>query len=136
MIFAHTRPTGLYDELSRFFISTPRNQATKVALHRPVFDVYTLDDHYQVAVDMPGVAQDAIQLNLQDDLLTIHAERQAPSTRSSRPQQRAFGQIEQQLRLPQDADSQGIQAELKEGVLQVTIPKHAKSQPRDIPINA
>ena len=136
MIFAHTRPTGLYDELSRFFISTPRNQATKVALHRPVFDVYTLDDHYQVAVDMPGVAQDAIQLNLQGDLLTIHAERQAPSTRPSRPQQRAFGQIEQQLRLPQDADSQNIQAELSDGVLQVTIPKHAQSQPRDIPINA
>lgn len=96
------------------------------ALLTPSLDIAETDKTYQLAVELPGVDVNDIQLATQDEALVIRAERKQVTedngTRYHRVERRA-GRFERMLTLPADADSENISAEFKNGVLEVTIPR-------------
>jgi len=93
----------------------------------PSLDIAETENAYQLAVELPGVNVDDIQLTTQDDTLLIRAERKQVNedngTRYHRVERRA-GRFERMLTLPADADADNISAEFKNGVLEVTVPRH------------
>lgn len=101
----------------------------------PTLQMTETDDAYRVAVDLAGVAQDSITLDLQGELLTVAGERPAPEgAESFLRREIPVGKFRHQVRLPSPVDADAVQADYKRGVLTVTLPKKVEAGPRRIAI--
>lgn len=89
----------------------------------PPVDIYENADEYLIVADLPGVAEDAVQVNLDDDELSLEADRDDVRYR-------------RMFRIPHAVDRSAIDAELKLGVLSLHLPKSAEVKPRRIQIKA
>ena len=101
-------------------------------------DAYRAGDDYVVAFDLPGVPQDAIELDVERNVLTVKAERR-PLTVSEGVEmqvaERPLGVFSRQLFLGDTLDTERITAEYESGVLTVKIPVAAQAKPRKISIS-
>lgn len=97
------------------------------ALMQPQLDIFETDKEYRLSVEMPGVERDDIDLSVDDDALVIRARKERRSEDAKEDQyhrvERTYGRYERMLTLPVDADTDNIGAELRNGVLEVTIPR-------------
>jgi HSP20 family protein len=92
-------------------------------------------DRWCVEVDLPGVKQDDVDITLEKNALKLTATRNAPQEdRKFWHQERAYGQIERLITLPETVDPEGIEAELKDGVLRLFLRKRAELQPKKIQV--
>lgn len=89
-----------------------------------------------VEVDLPGVKQEDIDITLEKNTLRITAERKGPEDRKYWHQERAYGRFERLFTLPETVNPESIEAELREGVLYLTLAKRPESQPRKISVKA
>ena len=90
-------------------------------------------------MDLPGVSREPLDIELENDLLTIRGQRPVPygapeRDRGSRHIERAFGRFERSLRVPRGLDPDAIQASLHDGVLTLQIPKPESLKPRKIQV--
>jgi len=91
---------------------------------------------YYLELDLPGVSRDGVELTLEKGVLQIAAERnRADEEQTNLLEERLFGKVTRTFTLPELADPEGISAELKEGVLHVTVAKVPVKQPRQIEVN-
>ena len=97
-------------------------------------DLYRVEDHFVVAVDLPGVDPGSIDINVDGNTLTIRAERSVRNDESAQwlAQERPSGSFLRQLNLGDGLDVDHIQASYDAGVLSVTIPVAEKARPRRI----
>ncbi len=103
----------------------------------PPVDVWETGTELVLSFDLPGVEEDRISVELDDNVLTVSGEReraeQAEGDRFYRYERR-LGQFARSVTLPQGVDEDGIQAGYKDGVLEVRVPKPAEQKPRRIPV--
>jgi HSP20 family protein len=101
-------------------------------------DLYRVEDHFVVAVDLPGVDPGSIDLNVDGNTLTIRAERSVRSDENAQwlAQERPAGSFMRQLNLGDGLDVDRIQASYDAGVLTVTIPVAERARPRKIAVEA
>lgn len=87
-------------------------------------------------VDLPGVDPAAVDLSLTGTVLTIRGERpdDGPKEAESQLLERPTGAFLRHVTLPEHVAFDGVQAECKQGVLTVRLPKHDQARPRTIPI--
>src|ERR1700722_5841257 len=101
----------------------------------PLADVSETEDAYAVEVDLPGVNRDQIGIQLQDRELVITGEIPESEQKGRRHRRsRRTGRFEFRTYLPGDVNADGVNAQLSNGVLTVTIPKSQEAQPRQIEI--
>ena len=100
-------------------------------------DVYRSGDHYVVNFDLPGVDPGSIDLQVEDNMLTVTAERSARTDSQDEAIviERPTGTFRRQLVLGEGLDTEAVSATYDEGVLTVTIPVHEKAKPRKIEIS-
>jgi HSP20 family protein len=98
-------------------------------------DAYRDGDEFVVAFDLPGVAADAIELNVERNVLTVRAERR-PTQHQGEMQvaERPLGVFSRQLFLGDTLDTERISADYADGVLTLRIPVLEKAKPRRIEI--
>jgi len=104
----------------------------------PAVDIREEESRYLLSADIPGVDREKIEITLEDGVLTIKGERREESATSGqdfRRKERVHGTFMRQFTLPETVDSLNISAAVKDGVLDVIIPKLAKPQPTRITIN-
>jgi HSP20 family protein len=105
----------------------------------PLADVLVDDDGVTVYMDVPGVSGEQLDIELENDVLTVRGERPFPygpdGDRVSRRIERSFGAFERSLRVPQGLDPGTIEASLRNGVLEMRIPKPDSLKPRRIHIS-
>ena len=99
---------------------------------QPAFDVAQVDDGYRIAIDVPGVEADALELRLEDDLLTISGERVALAEGDLQRRGSPSGLFVCRFRLPAHTNAEAVAAELKNGVLELRIPRSAAPEARRI----
>ena len=101
-------------------------------------DLYRVDDHYVVTVDLPGVDPGSIDLNVDGNTLSIRAERSPRTDESVQwlAQERPAGSYLRQLQLGEGLDVEKSQASYDSGVLTVTIPVAERARPRKITVEA
>ena len=99
-------------------------------------DLYRVEDHFVVAVNLPGVDPGSIDLNVDGNTLTIRAERSMRSDENAQwlAQERPAGSFMRQLNLGDGLDVDRIQASYDAGVLTVTIPVAERARPRKIAV--
>lgn len=106
----------------------------------PELDLVERDDAYVLHVDLPGVRDQDVNVTVEDDnVLTITGERRREETKRERGYQydeRSYGSFTRSVQLPRAADASKIEADFRDGVLEVHIPKPAAAQARAIPIRS
>ncbi len=102
----------------------------------PVVDIYENDDEILVYADMPGVAKDQITVDIDNGRLTISGIRKL--NRPGVDGLQAYQGIEyvRKFSIPQTIDVEKVEAELKNGVLTLQLPKSETAKPRQIEIKA
>ena len=100
-------------------------------------DAYRAGDEFVVQFDLPGVDAGSIDLTVEKNVLTVHAERRRPEAEGvemlvgERPQ----GMFSRQLFLGEALDTDRIDANYADGVLTLKVPVAEKAKPRRVPIN-
>jgi HSP20 family protein len=100
----------------------------------PTLDVHETEDEYLVLVDLPGVKSEDVVVELTDQVLTISGSRTPVESGEVRRSERPFGSFVRRLTLPKGVDFDKVEAEYKEGVLELRIPKRAEAKPKKIAI--
>ncbi len=103
----------------------------------PRMDVREVDDKYILAVDLPGVKLDDVNIELEGDHLVIHGSRQWVSESEGERHhrvERTFGEFRRNVRLPRDVQRENIAADYTDGVLHVELPKSQPTSARKIEI--
>ncbi len=103
----------------------------------PAMDLVETDDHLVLKADLPGVSKDAVGIEVKDNVLTVSGERRSEHEEKADGYfrvERAFGSFSRSLALPRGVDSDGIDAEFTDGVLEVRIPKPEERKPHRVEI--
>ncbi len=133
----------LQDEINRLFGNVSSQESSSAtATWVPAVDIHEYGDRFEFFVDIPGVDPNKVELTLENGVLTLSGQREeteAPKGEAG-PQyqrtERGQGYFYRRFVLPNTVDSERVHATGKNGVLTVTVPKHAKSMPRRIQIAA
>jgi HSP20 family protein len=103
----------------------------------PAMDLVETADHYLLRADLPGVPEEDVTIQLEDNVLTIAGQRtveHAPKEGYYRLE-RAFGSFSRSLTLPEGVDPEQVGARFSRGVLEITIPKPEQKKPRRVQIS-
>ena len=102
----------------------------------PPADVWETEDALAVAMEVPGVAREAVQIELKDDVLRVEARVDASKYEGLEPLYTEYGvgHWARAFALPDKVDRDRIEARLEDGVLTLTLPKAAGARPRRIPV--
>ena len=107
-----------FSEMDNLLSSLARSSAQTVV---PAFDVVEDADKVTLQADVPGLDASAIDIQVEGDRLNVAWERRQAKMKRS-------------FRLAPSVDAQGITADLKNGVLTLTLPKRTEAQPRQIKV--
>lgn len=101
-------------------------------------NVWETGEEYQIAVMMPGVDPDKVNLTTVGRTLTIEGVMELNTPKGAKSVWQEFGpaQFRRQLLLPAEVDSENIQAMYRNGILLLTVPKAEHAKPRSIKIQA
>lgn len=107
----------------------------------PAVDVEEREDGLRLAFEVPGVAPDALEVTVDDRVLTVSGERrftqpEGEAERIAYRLERRFGRFARSLTLPKTVDPDRIQARYEHGVLQLLVPKRPEAQPRRIAVTS
>jgi HSP20 family protein len=125
---------GLMPSMSRLGFS-------ETGVWSPQIEVYERGNELVVSADLPGMKKDEVKVQLTEDALTIegerrheHEERHGGQCRS----ERSYGRFYRSIPVPEGTDPEKIQAQFKDGVLEVRLPlpESDRSRTREIPIRA
>jgi len=111
------------------------NGQGQTATFTPRFDVKETEEALLVSADLPGIPEENVSVTLDNQVLTIKGERSQEDKKEGETFyifERAYGSFERAFRLPEHADGNNISASLKNGVLELVIPKRAESKPKKI----
>jgi HSP20 family protein len=111
-----------------------------VSAFMPAADVIVSPEDVTVYMDVPGVRAENLEIELENDVLTVRGERPYPygeqDERTWQRIERSFGRFERDLRVPRGLDAEAIQAELADGVLTLRVPKPEPLKPRRVEIRS
>jgi HSP20 family protein len=101
----------------------------------PAADVYEDEREYTLALDLPGINRDALDVSLDEGRLSVRGERAPAEGPNVRRAERPHGRFARSFSLPDAVDRSRITADYKDGVLLLHLPKRAEEQPSRIKID-
>ena len=133
--------TQLRDEINRLF-SSAGDEATSSATAAwvPAVDIHEYSDRFELAIDLPGVNPESVDITLANGALSLSGERSNGKPVESKERkvetriERQTGRFHRRFILPDSIDTEQIKATGRHGVLEISIPKQAKAQPRRITV--
>ena len=133
--------SSLQQDMNRLFngfFDAPRAGATtNGGRFLPAVDLIETDDHFVLRADLPGLSDEDVKVELEENVLTISGERKSETEAREDGYyrlERAHGQFARSVTLPEGVDSEGIVATFDRGVLEVKIPKPEERKPRRVTI--
>lgn len=115
---------------------TRREQQEDRAVFVPAADIRETPEAIELKLDMPGVAPDDVEVNVQRGMLRIHGKAAAPRREMALYAEQRIGDYEREFTLSDDLDPDAVTAKMNAGVLTLTVGKAAKVKPRRIAITA
>lgn len=94
----------------------------------PASEASLAEDSYRIAIELPGVAEKDVELTVHDGLVQVKGEKNAEREEKGDTwffSERQYGAFSRSFRLPPDADEEKVAADMKDGVLTITVPKSA-----------
>ena len=136
--------TSLQSEMNRLFntffdtpTTTGGGNGGAVRRWIPSMDLVETEEHFVLRADLPGLSEEDVSIELEDNVLTVSGERKAEHEEKKEGfyrVERSFGQFRRSLTLPEGVDADKIAATFDKGVLEVRIPKPEERKPRKVAI--
>ena len=127
-------PLSMFDQI--FGNAGTRSAAS--LMRAPETDVVETEREIRVQVEMPGLKRDHIEVDVENNVLTIRGEKREERTEGQEGRyhlaERRWGTFARSFVLPRDVDAENIQASFEDGVLSVVIPKSEKARRRKIDV--
>jgi HSP20 family protein len=141
MTIVRYEPWALVQRLQRRFDAAFAEgvDSTQAVSWIPSVDVHEANDRFVVRADLPGVDPKDIEITTEHDTLTLRGERRsekASDTGSAHRVERLAGTFLRRFTLPANARVDAITATHAHGVLELSIPKESKPEPRRIKVEA
>jgi HSP20 family protein len=124
--------------LDSFFGGSSPN-ASPALRWSPPLDVRETETGFTLRVEVPGVPKDQIQVNLENNTLTIRGEKKQVADESKgkwHHVERTWGSFERSITLPLRVNGEKIVARYQDGVLEIDVPKSDEAKPREIRIES
>ncbi len=104
----------------------------------PAVDIHDSKDYITVKADLPGLSKEEIQVSIEEDHLVIKGEKKKDSDVKEgeyRRIERYYGSFYRAIALPSKINEQKIEANYKDGVLEIKLPKAEEAKPKQITVN-
>ena len=128
---------ALQEGVNRMFDDMAARMSGVTGTRYPKLDLTETKDALRLRAELPGVSKDDVKISITQNVLSISGERKAPTPpedASSLRQERSFGAFERRVQLPVAVDADGARATFREGVLTITLHKHAETRPKEIQV--
>ncbi len=133
---------SLQSELSRLFGSVfeapHADNGIQARRFTPPMDLVEENGEYVLHADLPGVREDDVKVELEDNVLTVSGERSSQHEQEKdgyRRIERAYGSFTRSLTVPDGVAADSVQAHFENGVLTVRIPKPEQRKPHKVAIS-
>ncbi len=132
----------LQDRMNRLFedATQRRTQAGATASDEferadwtPASDIYETESGYLIAMDLPGIKREELQIDIDENRLIVKGTREVAESRQHRTE-RPRGKFLRTFSVPASVDQSRIGAEYKDGVLQIRLPRRSEPKPKKIDI--
>jgi HSP20 family protein len=126
-----------FRDVDRFFQQLSAASSGSRQMTMPM-DAYRKGDSFLIRLDLPGVSADSVDLTVEDNVLTIKAERVAPPQSDGIEviiSERPYGTFTRQVFLGNNLDTENIEAQFQSGVLTLVIPVAPHAKPRRIQVS-
>jgi HSP20 family protein len=125
--------------LNRFFTGDGGSNGNRANWMAPYgVDIREDQDHLYLEADLPGFKKDEVEITLENQTLTIAAEKKAETTEEKKGDwllnERRYARFLRSFTLPPTVDDQKVDAKLTDGVLRVTLNKREETKPRKIQV--
>ena len=127
----------LQSDMNRLFGETPVSRRT--APSYPAMNVWADENNALITAEIPGVAKDALDINVTGDTLTISGERTSeslPEDAHYHRRERTYGRFDRSIQLPYTVDVNKVKATFKNGILEVALPRVEAEKPKKIAVKA
>jgi HSP20 family protein len=134
----------LQNEINRVFGNLNDGESSSATADwMPAVDVREFVDRFELLVDLPGVDPKQVEITLDNSVLTLSGERRDEQSVEKNGQgeiqqqrrERRLGRFHRRFILPDTVDAENVTATGRDGVLAISIAKHAKAQPRRISVS-
>lgn len=110
-----------------------RSMSSRVAdWFAPASEAAVNGSAYRIALELPGVAEDEIEITVHDGVVSVSGEKTSEREEKGETyffSERSYGSFSRSFRLPPDADAEAVTAGLKDGILTIRVPKKADKTP-------
>ena len=147
----YTDPFSLVQQLSNemdelfesFFYDRPAVRRSRQSelrnLWAPEVEVTQDESQLRISVDLPGISKDNVKVDVREGALTIQGERREERNEGDEKQgyrrsERRYGSFYRSIPLPEGADAENARAQMKEGVLEITLPLAQRARGRRLEI--
>lgn len=123
----------MLDEFPPRFPAANRSLRYLASAPVPALEMKETDDEYHLSVEIPGVAQDDIDISIEDDMLMVKGEKREHREERERDysfSERCYGAFERRVTLPQDSVVDKIEANAENGVIDIVIPRDHNAAPK------
>jgi len=125
--------------LAEYGFPVPRYTERQVETFVPRFEVRETKEALVLKADLPGVKSDDLDVSVQANVLSISGKREQEKTTEDEHVhmvERSYGSFTRSFTLPDGVDTKKLEAELKDGVLTLTLPKVPEAKPQRVQIKA
>ena len=140
MLIHRLNPSDHFRTMDMLFdaMMPPRRRSTHFVRKPARLTLSEAEDAYTLRAELPGLEPSALELSVGEDWLELKAKREAevPEGYAALRRERGAYLLERRINLPKRVDGEAVEATLRDGVLTVTLPKHASVQPRQVQIAA
>ncbi len=127
--------------LNRMFTDVPSRRPDEDALFFadwvPAVDIQETENAYVIKAELPEISKEDVKVEMLDGVLTIEGERRQEKEEKGKKfhkVERSYGKFMRRFALPTEIDATKVQAEFKDGVLNVELPKTAAAKPKAIEV--
>jgi HSP20 family protein len=113
--------------------------ASPAGAFSPALDVEESEDAFTLHVELPSVSPEDVEVSLEENVLTIAGERRFYDEKQAdgfRRIERSFGRFHRAVRLPDRVDGAHVQANYRDGLLTIHVPKAEEAKPRRIEVQS
>ena len=132
----------LQDRINRAFresyTGANHDESLTTSSFAPAVDVYEDEHKVTLKIEVPGIDEKDIDVQVENNVLTVHGERKIEKEEKEenyRRVERQYGSFTRTFTLPPTVDAEQVSADYDKGVLKVTLPKKAEAKPKQIKVN-
>jgi HSP20 family protein len=129
------------DRLNRLFRESygeGREEALTTSTFAPLVDVYEDEHNITLKIEVPGIDEKDIDVQIENNTLTVHGERKFEKEEKEenyRRVERQYGSFTRSFTLPNTVDAEHVQAHYDKGVLKIQLAKKAEAKPKQIKVS-